>query len=72
MMRFGLLLGFIAGGIIAVLMQQSDAEDAGPLGAVKRQVQEATQAAKEEAAEKEAEMLADYEAARRGEKPKAP
>ena len=33
---------------------------------------DATQAAKDEAAEKEAEMLADYEASKRGEKPKAP
>ena len=72
MMRFGLLLGFVIGGVLAVLMQQSDAEDPGPLGAMKRQFHEATQAAKEEAAEKEAAMLADYEAARRGEKPKAP
>jgi hypothetical protein len=71
MMRFGLLLGFVIGGVIAVLMQQSDVEDAGPLGAVKRQLHEATEAAKEEAAEKEAELLAEYEAARRGEKPKS-
>ena len=71
-MRFGLLLGLIAGGVLALLMKESDANDAGPLGAVKRQLQEASLAAKEEAAEKEAELLAEYEAARRGEKPKAP
>ena len=68
-MRLGILLGFIVGGIIAVLLKTSSEEDPGPVGAVKRQFHEASEAAKEEAAEKEAEMLADWEAARRGEKP---
>jgi hypothetical protein len=68
-MRLGLLLGAIIGGLIAVVLKQSDPADPGPLGVVKRQVLEATQAAKEEAAEKEAELLADYEAAKQGEKP---
>jgi hypothetical protein len=72
-MRFGLLVGFIVGGILAVLLKTSSGDDTGPLGAVKRQLHEAQEAAKEEAAEKEAEMMADYEAARRGEPPpKAP
>ena len=68
-MRLGLLLGAIVGGILAFVLKQSNPDDPGPLGAVKRQVLEATQAAKEEAAEKEAELLADYEAAKQGEKP---
>ena len=68
-MRLGLLIGVIVGGILAVLLKESDANDSGPLGAVKRQFQQASLAAKKEAAEKEAEMLAEYEAARRGEKP---
>jgi hypothetical protein len=68
-MRLGLLLGAIVGGVIAFILKQSDPSDPGPLGAVKRQVIEATEAAKEEAAEKEAELLADYEAAKQGEPP---
>jgi hypothetical protein len=71
-MKLGLLLGLIAGGVLAYILKESDADDPGPLGAVKRQFQEATLAGKEEAAEKEAELLAEYEAAKRGETPKAP
>jgi hypothetical protein len=68
-MRLGILLGFVIGGLIAVLLKQSDGKVHGPIGAVKRQIHEATEAAKEEATQKEAELLAQYEAARRGEKP---
>jgi hypothetical protein len=63
-MKFGLLVGLVVGGVLAYLLKESDASDPGPMGAVKRQLQEATQAAKEEAAEKEAELLAEYEAAK--------
>jgi hypothetical protein len=68
-MRLGLLVGAIIGGVIAIILKQSNPADPGPLGAVKRQVLEATEAAKEEAAEKEAKLMAEYEAAKRGEKP---
>jgi hypothetical protein len=68
-MRLGIIVGFVIGGIVAVILKQSDADDPGPLGAVKRQIIEATEAGKEEAAEKEAQLLAEYEAAKRGEKP---
>ena len=68
-MRLGLLLGAIVGSVIAFVLKQTDPADAGPLGAVKRQVIDATEAAKEEAAEKEAELLSDYEAAKQGKKP---
>jgi hypothetical protein len=71
-MRLGLLLGLIAGGALAYLLKETSPDDPGPLGMLKRQFVDASEAAKEEAAEKEAEMLADYEAAKRGEKPKAP
>jgi hypothetical protein len=71
-MKLGLLFGLVIGGILAYIFKESDADDPGPVGAVKRQVQEATLAAKEEAAEKEAKLLAEYEAAKRGETPKAP
>lgn len=71
-MKLGLLFGLIAGSILAYVLKEADPEDQGPLGTVKRQVQEATEAAKEEAAEKEAALLADYEAAKQGEKPNTP
>ena len=71
-MKLGLLFGLIAGGVLAYILKESDANEPGPLGAVKRQINEAALAAKEEAAEKEAELLAEYEAAKQGEKPKAP
>ena len=71
-MRLGIVLGFIVGGVIAALLKKTDPASDSPLAAVKRQAQEALEAGKEEAAEKEAEMLAEYEAARRGEKPETP
>jgi hypothetical protein len=71
-MKLGLLLGLIVGGVLAVLLKETDADDTGPLGTVKRQLNEAAQAGKEEAAQKEAEMLADYEASKRGESPQTP
>ena len=71
-MKLGLLFGLVVGGALAFIFKQSDADDPGPLGAVKRQFKEATLAAKEEAAEKEAELLAEYEAAKQGEPPKTP
>jgi hypothetical protein len=71
-MRLGLLLGLVAGGVLAYLIKETSADDPGPLGVIKRQLMEASEAAKEEAAEKEAEMLADYESAKHGNKPKTP
>jgi hypothetical protein len=70
-MGLGIILGIVAGGIIAFVLKQADPKDPGPLGAVKRQVLEATEAGKEEAAEKEAELMAEYEAAKQ-DKPKTP
>jgi len=71
-MKLGLLFGLVVGGVLAYILKQADADDPGPLGAVKRQLEEATLAGKEEAAEKEAELLAEYEAAKRGESPQTP
>jgi hypothetical protein len=68
-MRFGFFLGFLIGAAIASLISLSQQEEpgpeaAGPLDQLKRQAREAREAARLAAAEKEAEMLRDWEKTR--------
>jgi hypothetical protein len=67
-MRLGFFFGFLIGAAIASLLSLSESEEtsdgAGPLDQVKRKAQEAREAARQEAAAKEAEMMRDWDEAR--------
>jgi hypothetical protein len=71
-MRFGFFIGFLIGAAIASLISMSADEDAddlpsdstNPLDQIKRQAREARLAGQKAAAEKEAELLRDWEEAR--------
>jgi hypothetical protein len=70
-MRLGLLLGFLIGAALASGLarergQLSD-EASGLMGFLREQTEEARSAGREAAAEKEAEMLRQWEASRHGE-----
>ncbi|HEY7466159.1 MAG TPA: hypothetical protein VIB47_05645 [Dehalococcoidia bacterium] len=67
-MRLGFFLGFLIGAAIASLVSLSESEEpsdgAGPLEQVKRKAREAREAARQEAAAKEAAMMRDWEETR--------
>jgi hypothetical protein len=69
-MRFGFFVGFLIGAAIASLLSMSEQDESpvgagsGPLDALKRQAQEAREAARQAAADKEAEMLKDWDETR--------
>jgi hypothetical protein len=71
-LKFALIIGAAIGALAATLMQEPKEEppvDEASLGFVDRaklQLREAQAAARNEAAAKEAAMLADYESSRRG------
>jgi hypothetical protein len=77
-MRMGFFLGFLIGAAVASILSQTRKEDdapvsvtiedtdrEGPLDKLRRRAQDAMQAAREAAEEKEREMLRRYEETRR-------
>jgi hypothetical protein len=67
-MKFGIFFGLVIGAIAAFIAKAEEPapEDQSPIAAVKRQARAAVEAGKEEAAETEAEIMRQYEQARKG------